>query len=78
MYDLKYYQDTVRGFYISLDELPGPIVEEEADLFDRLKTVDDWTKGQEYAEKYKAFSDKFTYLDDGHASERVAKRVFGK
>ena len=78
MYDLKYYQDTVRGFYISLDELPGPIVEEEADLFDRLKNVDDWTKGQEYADKYKTFSDKFTYLDDGHASERVAKRVFGK
>lgn len=76
MYDLKYYQDTVRGFYISLDELPGPIVEEEQDLVDKLKTVKDWTKGKEYKDKYDTFSGKFTYLDDGHASERVAKRVF--
>lgn len=78
MYDLKYYKDTVRGFYISLDELPGPIVEEQSELIDKLKTVDEWTKDADYEVRYKAFSDKFTYLDDGHASERVAKKVFGK
>ena len=78
MYDLKYYQDTVRGFYISLDELPGPIVEEQDELINKLKTVDEWTKGEEYTAKYQTFSDKFTYLDDGHASERVVKRIFKK
>lgn len=76
MYDLKYYQDTVRGFYISLDELPGPIVEEQGELMNRIKTVGEWTKGDEYLSKYQTFSNKFTYLDDGHASERVAKKVF--
>lgn len=78
MYDLKYYQDTVRGFYISLDELPGPIVEEQDELFTKIKTIDDWTKSQDYKDKYQAFSSKFTYLDDGHASDRVARRVFGR
>lgn len=78
MYDLKYYQDTVRGFYISLDDLPGPIVETEEDLKDKLRTIDKWTRDAEYVKKYKTFSDKFTYLDDGHASERVVKKVFGK
>lgn len=76
MYDLKYYQDTVRGFYISLDELPGPIVEEQDELFSRLKTVDEWTDSKDYKNKYQTFSDKFTYLDDGHAAERVARKVF--
>lgn len=78
MYDLKYYQDTVRGFYISLDELPGPIVEEQDELISKLKTVDEWAQGKEYMDKYKTFSSKFTYLDDGHAAERVVKRVFGR
>ena len=76
MYDLKYYQDTVRGFYISLDELPGPIVEEQAELMDRIRTIDEWSKSKDYKEKYDTFSGKFTYLDDGHAAERVAKKVF--
>ena len=31
----------------------------------------------EYADKYKDFCDKFCYLDDGHASERIVKKVFG-
>lgn len=78
MYDLKYYQDTVRGFYISLDELPGPIIEEQTELTDKIRTVDQWTQSEEYRKKYQTFSAKFTYLDDGHASDRVAERVFRK
>lgn len=76
MYDLEFYKDTVRGFYISLDELPGPIIEKESELFEKIKTIPEWTSNDEYKEKYKTFSDKFTYLDDGHASERVVKRIF--
>ena len=77
MYDLKYYQDVVRGFYISLDELPGPIVETEPDLIEKIETVNLWSNTNAYDRKYQKFSEKFTYLDDGHAAERVVKRIWG-
>ena len=77
MYDLEYYQDELRGFYLTLDELPGPIVETQEDLEEKLLTLDEWTKSEDYISKYKEFSDRFTYLDDGHAAERVVKRVIG-
>ena len=76
MYDLEQYQDTIRGFYISLDELPGPIVVEEKELFDKIENIDDWSSSEEYSRKYEAFSNRFTYLDDGKASERVVKKIF--
>ena len=77
MYDLEQYQDTIRGFYISLDDLPGPIVVKEDDLFDKIRCMDEWSSSEEYRKKYEVFSDRFTYLDDGKASERVVKRIFG-
>ncbi|MBQ3924601.1 MAG: CDP-glycerol glycerophosphotransferase family protein, partial [Firmicutes bacterium] len=32
MYDIEQYRDEIRGFYLDLSELPGPIVENEKDL----------------------------------------------
>ena len=77
MYDLDYYRDELRGFYISLDELPGPIIEDQEALFDSIASVDTWFSTPEMQEKYEAFDNKFTYLDDGHATERVVRRIFG-
>ena len=77
MYDLDYYRDELRGFYISLDELPGPIVEKQEDLFDCINSLDEWFASPEMQAKYEAFENKFTYLDDGHATERVVRRLFG-
>lgn len=77
MYDLKYYQNVVRGFYISLEDLPGPILQKESELIDSIKGVTRWTNTAAYEKKYKEFSDRFTYLDDGKATERVVKRIFG-
>ena len=78
MYDLKYYKDELRGFYIDLSELPGPIVETQEDLEDKLANVEVWSASPEYQKKYEEFTNKFTYLDDGHATERVVKAIFGK
>ncbi len=74
MYDKEYYGEDLRGFYLDLDELPGPIVEKEDELIEKLTTVDEWFA---FDEKYEAFNEKFNKLDDGKASERFAKRVFG-
>ena len=74
MYDLQEYQQVLRDFYISLDELPGKIVETEDDLLQAIAHVDEL----KYDEKYKKFNDTYTYLDDGKAAERVVHYVFEK
>ena len=73
MYDRELYGSMIRGFYIDLAELPGPIVETEADLVDAIIGFDNENY---YDERYRAFNAKYNYLDDGHASQRVAEHVF--
>jgi len=69
MYDLDAYGTEIRGFYISLDELPGPIVKTEEELISAVKNPVD------YSEKYRKFNKKFNYLDDGQASKRVVETI---
>ncbi|MCL2354598.1 MAG: CDP-glycerol glycerophosphotransferase family protein [Oscillospiraceae bacterium] len=73
MYDLDHYNDVTRGFYIDLEELPGPISKTEDELIKDIINIEDIEK--EYEQKYQKFNDKFTYLDDGQASRRVIERI---
>lgn len=75
MYDLPLYQNDLRGFYLDLDELPGPITETEEEMLRKIKTVDDWFS---YDEKYRLFNEKFNYLNDGKASARLLNAVLEK
>lgn len=70
MYDLESYKNEIRGFYISLDDLPGPVLETEKQLIDELK------KEFVYDDKYQKFNDRFTALEDGEATKRVIERCF--
>ena len=72
MYDLEAYGNEIRGFYIDLDELPGPIVQTEDELIKAIKNAE---TDRSYDEKYKAFCDKFNYLDDGKAAQRVTEAI---
>ncbi|MDO4517715.1 MAG: CDP-glycerol glycerophosphotransferase family protein [Bacillota bacterium] len=76
MYDMEEYATGIRGFYLDLEELPGPIVKTEDDLIKAIKSLaldQESIKGfQDYGEKYDAFNARYNYLDDGHASKRVA------
>jgi CDP-glycerol glycerophosphotransferase len=77
MYDLDEYQDKARGFYINLDELPGDIVMEERYLSEAIKRASNPDAyAAAYDEKYRAFKAKYTYLDDGRATERLVDRIF--
>lgn len=71
MYDLKQYGNTIRGFYLDVKELPGPIVESEDQL---IKAIGDSNNFVADA-RYKKFNEKFNYLNDGKASMRVAQHV---
>ena len=73
MYDLNEYSNHVRGFYIDLNELPGPVIQNESDLLNHLKknNLIDYSK-------IKEFNKKFNYLDDSNASIRVINHIFSK
>lgn len=71
MYDLDEYATGIRGFYLDIAELPGPIIKTEDELIETIRTY----KFQ-YDEKYKRFNQKYNSLDDGNASKRVADILF--
>ena len=37
MYDKFLYENNLRGFYVDLDELPGPIIEEEDEMIEKFR-----------------------------------------
>ena len=71
MYDLEQYANEMRGFYLSLDELPGPIVKDEDALISEIRAADSWQAD----EKYKAFVKRFNPYEDGNSSKRVLARI---
>ena len=74
MYDLDDYQNNLRNFYLSLDELPGPIAKTQDELEANLENIEELSK--KYEEKYKKFNQKFNYLDDKDATIRVINKIF--
>ena len=76
MYDYDDYKNNLRDFYISLKELPGPIVQSEEELIDEIKKIDSYNK--KYKIKYENFNKKYNYLDDGNSAKRVVEEIFNE
>ncbi|WP_067973405.1 CDP-glycerol glycerophosphotransferase family protein [Nocardiopsis trehalosi] len=75
-YDIESYRDNLRGFYFDFEETaPGPLLLESDDVIGALRGIEG--VAEDYAPRYKAFTDQFCPLDDGHAAARVVDRVFG-
>ena len=67
MYDMEEYENDLRGFYIPVDSLPGPIAADEQELVEMITNpikVD-----------YGEFNGKYNEFNDGNASERLVKRI---
>ncbi len=71
MYDMEEYRDEMRGFYIEVNQLPGPIVKTEAELVKAVLQADDKIDLEQIA----AFNDEYNRLNDGHATERLVDVV---
>ena len=76
MYDLDEYGTGIRGFYFDICEIPGPKIKTEDELIRQIAKLsggseygESWFN--EYGEVFERFIDKFAYLEDGRASERV-------
>jgi CDP-glycerol glycerophosphotransferase len=73
--DLEEYK-AEREFLVPYEPTaPGPKVITEEDLVDAIRNASKWQK--KYESDYKKFLKEFTPNEDGHASERVNKIVFG-
>ncbi|MEU1366458.1 CDP-glycerol glycerophosphotransferase family protein [Streptomyces sp. NPDC005803] len=74
-YDLEHYRDTLRGFYFDFEnDAPGPLISTSEELVSAIRDIDNVSA--EYGERYQRFQELFCDLDDGHASERLADRMF--
>ena len=77
VYDLDKYRDVLRGFYINIEtEVPGPLLYSTQEVIGAIQNIDGITK--QYQERYDRFYERFCSLDDGHASERAVRAVFGR
>jgi CDP-glycerol glycerophosphotransferase len=72
-WDLADYRDNLRGFYFDFEkEAPGPLLTESSAIIEALQRLDEVQ--EEYADRYRAFREKYTGLEDGRASERFIGR----
>jgi len=76
-YDLDLYKNEIRGFYMDFEkEAPGPLLETSEEVVDAIFNIEKIEVA--YSQKYIEFKEKFCYLEDGKASERVVDAIFDK
>ncbi|WP_239454432.1 bifunctional glycosyltransferase/CDP-glycerol:glycerophosphate glycerophosphotransferase [Bacillus suaedaesalsae] len=74
-YDLEKYRDTLRGFYINMEnEVPGPLLMTSDEVIDSIKNINEVTEKYKYT--YDQFYEKICGWEKGNATEQVVKRVF--
>ena len=71
--DEKDYEND-RGFYSPVSEWPYPKAHTQDELVDTIMHFDN----DEYINKLNAFFEKYGSCDDGHAAERVVKRIMNE
>lgn len=75
-YDLEEYKEDIRGFYFDFEQkAPGPLVETTEEVIESIKRLAD---AAIHNDRMNEFYQRFCYLEDGHAAERVVKEVFLK
>ncbi len=75
MYDHDTFSDSVRDFYLTMDELPGQVVKDEDSL---IQVLNDSKQHFIPDEKYLSFNNRFNSLHDGDSSQRVIDIIFPK
>ncbi|CAM2752713.1 CDP-glycerol glycerophosphotransferase family protein [Fructilactobacillus fructivorans] len=73
-YDLKHYQNELRGFYFDFKkDVPGPIVEDQDSFYNELSHFNEDGKFIGYDQKIEDFYNKFCSWEHGDASAKVVK-----
>lgn len=75
-YDIDRYRDGRHGFYFDFEATaPGPLLRSSAHVIEALRDIGAIERS--YRRAYEAFAASYCALDDGHAAERVLRRLLG-
>lgn len=75
IFDREEYERT-HGLYFDMEtEMAGPLCATAAEVNEALSCIDE--VAEEYKDRYEHMLERFSYRDDGHASERVLDIVWG-
>lgn len=72
MYDFEEYKNSVRDFYLNIEELPGNIVKTEAELYHEIERL---AHEFAYDKRYQAFLETYNYLDGADTSKKVIRYI---
>jgi CDP-glycerol glycerophosphotransferase len=71
-YDYEKYLNNCRGMYYDYYEVtPGPIADNEKELFNLIFNSDEWFNKPEYQKKFMKSTNQFNYYQDGNSSQRL-------
>ena len=73
MYDMEAYRDEMRGFYLNIDDLPGPIIKTEVEL---AEAVHQTAATGVAVNKIEKFNHEYNLMNDGKAAMRLTEKVF--
>jgi CDP-glycerol glycerophosphotransferase len=75
--DLSHYATQLRGAYFSLAETaPGPVVPTPGEVVEAIRDLAEVERT--HAARYRAWREKFNYLDDGKAAARAVDALLGE
>lgn len=72
MADYDKYKNHLRDFYFDIEQLPGPVVRRQEELFEYIK---EFSGAFIVDEKYKKFNAKYNYLDGPSTSKKVLDMI---
>lgn len=75
MFDRRTYDTEIRGFYLPLEELPGPITSTIEEL---AKAIKEQIQHFTYQEKFQTFNAKFNPWETGNSSQHVIEQCFSE
>ena len=73
MFDREDYDKEIRGFYLSPEELPGPLTSTIEEL---AQAVKDQLQHFSYKKEFQAFNARFNPLESGNSAKKVIEQCF--
>jgi len=74
-YDIKHYQEKLRGFYFDYNEVPGPIAIDKEDFYSKIIEFEKNNYFAEFVEKLKDFSQKFCKWETGNSANKIVADI---
>ncbi|BAK94949.1 CDP-glycerol glycerophosphotransferase family protein [Tetragenococcus halophilus] len=74
-YDMAHYKEKLRGFYLDYNEVPGPIAEDEENLYEFIRNFVSQGQFSGYDRKKERFEQLFCSWESGEASQKITNLI---